>query len=127
MNRITPENYPPSTFLTPLDFVSEPIQTEGHPPMTSCREDPAMLVPMPATQSLARDFLEIRAKILEVAACLDRIDRGEGSAADDPRLRQIHDGLAALTADDLRADRAERIQRTFSLPYDAGWRKKWEL
>ncbi len=32
---------------------------------------------MPAAEVLDREFLEIRAKILEIAASLDRLDRGE--------------------------------------------------
>jgi hypothetical protein len=91
---------------------------------------PAVLT---APQLLARDFLEIRAKILEIAACLDRIDRGDGSVGDDPRLAQIHAGLEALSADDgqgraaLRGARAEQVQLIFSLPYEEGWRKKWNV
>ena len=80
-----------------------------------------------APQLLARDFLEIRAKILEVAACLDRIDRGDGSVADDPRLAQIRAGIEALSADDGRGARAEQVQMIFSLPYEEGWRKKWNV
>ena len=88
-------------------------------------------LPMPAVltapQLLARDFLEIRAKILEVAACLDRLDRGDGSVSDDPRLAQIRAGLETLTADAGRGARAEQVQLIFSLPYEEGWRKKWNV
>ena len=80
-----------------------------------------------APQLLARDFLEIRAKILEVAACLDRIDRGNGSVADDPRLAQIRAGIEALSADGARGARAEQVQMIFSLSYEEGWRKKWNV
>jgi hypothetical protein len=87
---------------------------------------PAVLT---APQLLARDFLEIRAKILELAACFDRIDRGDGSVDDDPRLAQIHAGLQALAPDARRerAGRAEAVQMIFSLPYEEGWRKKWTV
>jgi hypothetical protein len=34
-----------------------------------------------------QEFLTIRAKLLEVAAALDRIDRAGGSLANDPRPR----------------------------------------
>jgi hypothetical protein len=76
--------------------------------------------PMPAPQLLNRDFLEIRAKILEIAAALDRLDRGDGDVNDDPRMRLIRDGLAILTDGD--AARAERMQLLFSQPYEDGWR-----
>lgn len=81
--------------------------------------------PMPAPQVLNRDFLEIRAKILELAASFDRLDRGDGDVNDDPRLRQIRAGLAALA--DGRADRAERVQMIFSQSYEDGWRKKFGI
>ena len=51
---------------------------------------------MPAAEVLDREFLEIRAKILQIAASLDRFDRGEGSVEDDPRRAQISDGIAIL-------------------------------
>ena len=35
---------------------------------------------------LDREFLEIRAKVLEVAACLDRLDRAPGTVEHDPRM-----------------------------------------
>jgi hypothetical protein len=80
---------------------------------------------MPAPQLLNRDFLEIRAKILEVAACLDRLDRGEGSVDDDPRMRLIAGGLEILSGDE--PNRAERVQLLFSQEYEAGWRAKWKI
>ena len=80
-----------------------------------------------ASQLLTRDFLEIRAKILEVAACLDRLDRADGSVADDSRTAQIRAGIGALLNDDGRAGRAERVQMIFSLPYEDAWRTKWNV
>ena len=81
-----------------------------------------------AAQILDREFLTIRGKLLEVAAALDRIARGKGPAAGgkgaalaDPRLEQIRETLAMLGQDG--ADRAEKLQLIFSLPYEPGWRK----
>jgi hypothetical protein len=34
-----------------------------------------MPIPLDATEVLNREFLEIRAKLLEIAAALDRLDR----------------------------------------------------
>lgn len=82
-------------------------------------------LPLSAPQLLNRDFLEVRAKILELAACLDRLERAEGSVADDPRMKQVYQGLEAL--DSIGAKRAEQVQLLFSLPYDEAWRKKWEI
>jgi hypothetical protein len=75
---------------------------------------------MSARDVLAREYLETRAKLLEIAASLDRIDRGRGSAVDDPRMEQIRRGLDALR--DKSPGRAERIQLIFSRPYHEGWR-----
>ena len=75
-----------------------------------------------AAQILDREFLTIRGKLLEVAAALDRIERGEGSAADDPRLKKIGETLAIMGKDG--ANRAEQLQLIFSLPYEPAWRKR---
>lgn len=78
---------------------------------------------MPQTRDAAtvlnRDFLEIRSKILELAAGLDRIDRAPGTPPPDRRLAQIHQALDALR--EPGPGRAETVQRLFSLEYDAGW------
>ena len=76
--------------------------------------------PMPAPEVLDREFLEIRAKILEVAASLDRLDRGEGDIRSDDRYQQLCQGIEILKESDV--DRAERVQTLFSLPYDPQWR-----
>jgi hypothetical protein len=72
---------------------------------------------------LERVYLEVRCKLLEIAACLDRIDRADGGdeAHADPRWRQLQEGVAILKQSD--ADRAERIQMLFSDPYVAGWQR----
>jgi hypothetical protein len=72
-----------------------------------------------AAQILEREFLTIRGKLLEVAAALDRIERGQGSAAADPRLEKIRETLALMGK--AGADRAEQLQRIFSLPYESDW------
>jgi len=77
-----------------------------------------------AEEALDRDYLEIRCKIIEIAASLDRIERGEGFEAckGDPRLGQIAAAVDALKENG--TGRAESIQRIFSLPYDSQWRAK---
>ncbi len=74
-----------------------------------------------AAQILDREFFTIRGKLLEVAAALDRIERGEGSAANDPRMEKIGETLAVLGREG--PNRAEQLQLIFSLPYDPAWRK----
>jgi hypothetical protein len=81
---------------------------------------------MTARQVLDRYFLEVRCKLLEIAAVLDRIDRADGAeaTADDPKLRGIRQALAVLS--DAEPDRAERIQMLFSRDYDAKWTRDLE-
>ena len=70
---------------------------------------------MSATQTadeiLDRTFLEIRARVLEVAAALDRIERADDDnhAAADPRVQNLRRAIEVLNTDGF--DRAEVRQR----------------
>ncbi len=78
-----------------------------------------MPIPLDAAEVLNREFLEIRAKLLEIAAAQDRLDRAEGSVAEDPRLAGVQQALAVLQR---RGEgRVERIQLIFSREYDEDW------
>lgn len=78
------------------------------------------MTPLTAAKALDQFHLEARARLLDLAAILDRIDRGDGSP-DDPRMKLIHEGLTALQTDG--PGRAAAIQQIFSLKYDAAWPK----
>ena len=82
-----------------------------------------MMTPLPAAQALDRHFLEARSKLLDLAAILDRIDRGQGTAEvdNDPRREKIRQALEVLH--DRSGGRAERIQQIFSLAYDPAWKR----
>jgi hypothetical protein len=80
---------------------------------------------MNSKEILDREFLEIRAKILEVGAALDRIDRAAGDVSKEPRLGLIEEAIQILSVGDLH--RAERIQLLFSREYDDNWQDKFEL
>ena len=82
-----------------------------------------MLHQRDALQILDRDFFELRAKILEIAAGLDRIDRAPVHHGEhpDPRLGHIRQALEVLLKPG--PDRAETIQLIFSLEYDPAWRR----
>lgn len=84
-----------------------------------------MPIPLTAEQILDREFLEIRCKILEIAAALDRLERAEGSVTEDRRMKMVYDGLAVLSTDS--ADRAEQVQMIFSRRYEPGWRDQFGL
>jgi two-component sensor histidine kinase len=79
--------------------------------------------PLPAPKALDQFFLDARARLLDLAAILDRINRGRDAAEleQDPRLQKIRKALEVLH--DQSGGRAERIQQIFSLDYDAAWEK----
>jgi hypothetical protein len=85
-----------------------------------------MSSPSSASAVLDRVYLEIRCKLLDVAASLDRVARAEGGsgAQFDPRLAEIKQGIDILKGDG--TDRAERIQMLFSDAYVPGWNRRKE-
>jgi hypothetical protein len=77
--------------------------------------------PMPASQVLDREFLGMRARVLELAATLDRLERAPGGVASDRRMTQLRAAIQVLLEHD-RGERAEAVQRIFSRSYDPQWR-----
>ncbi|MEL6108744.1 MAG: hypothetical protein AAFU85_22280 [Planctomycetota bacterium] len=78
---------------------------------------------------VGESFLEVRAKLLEVAATFDRIDRGcsEGTLGDDAlSKRELLRAATEILLSD-QADRAERLQRLFSRGYESDWRDNMGL
>jgi hypothetical protein len=84
-----------------------------------------MPIPLDAPEVMNREFPEIRARLLQLAAALDRMDRASGSPERDTRRQKIRDALAILL--EAGPDRAERLQLLFSLPYDPEWKQGFEL
>lgn len=80
---------------------------------------------MNAKAVLDREFFEIRAKILQIAASLDRMERGEGQVDDDPRMKLLQEGIAILSSDE--PNRAEQVQLLFSRQYVENWRSEFDL
>jgi hypothetical protein len=78
---------------------------------------------MKAADILNRTFFQTRARVLEIAADLDRLDRAgmDADLAADERLVQLKEAISILI--DGEADRAARVQMTFSDPYDAQWKR----
>ena len=69
--------------------------------------------PLPRDQVLDRYFLEHRAKLIDVAAFLDRVDRAASEAApEDFRLTAFRRAIA-LVADE-QSHRAKRVLEVFS-------------
>ena len=82
---------------------------------------------MNSQQILDREFLEIRAKVLEVAAALDRIERADGDVADDRRAKLLADAIEIITGSGENATRAERVQLLFSNDYDLNWQDNYQI
>jgi hypothetical protein len=78
-----------------------------------------------APEVLNREFLEIRARLVQVAALLDRLDRAPGSVSGDPRLAGVRNALEVLAKPD--PGRAEKLQLIFSRHYEPDWKSKFEL
>ena len=84
-----------------------------------------MPIPMDALDILDREFLEIRAKLLELAASFDRIDRADGTVSTDPRVAQLHEAARLLV--EKNTGRAERLQLIFSRSYEESWQKDYGI
>ena len=69
-------------------------------------------LPLDTSDVLDRYFLEHRAKVLDLAAFLDRLDRAEGDATNDVRLRSIRHAIALLL--DGKPERARRVLELLS-------------
>ncbi len=82
-----------------------------------------MPIPLDAPEVLNREFPEIRARLLQLAAALDRMDRASGSAEADQRRQKIREALTILL--ESGPDRAERMQLLFSLAYDPDWKNEF--
>lgn len=74
---------------------------------------------------LDREFVEIRSRILDLAAALDRLDRAPEHPGHHPdrRLGQLRQTLEALL--EPGPGRAETVQLLFSLEYDPDWRREF--
>lgn len=82
-------------------------------------------MPRTASQVLDEEFLQIRAKILEVAAFFDRLSEAPASDVDQSKLELIQSGCQILTDEEL--DKAARVQLLFSRDYDMNWREKFSV
>ncbi len=75
----------------------------------------AATCPMTRKEAIDAYFMEHRAKLIDVAAFLDRLDRcRDDGAGDDFRMAAFRDALAILN--DGKPDRARRLLESFSDP-----------
>ena len=75
------------------------------------------------SEVIDREYLELRAKVLEIAASFDRMERAEGQR--DERMLKIEAGLQILS--DSAHDKAKRVQELFSIDYDSQWRERFGI
>ncbi|MBD16410.1 MAG: hypothetical protein CMJ72_14830 [Planctomycetaceae bacterium] len=77
-------------------------------------------------QLLDHEFLPVRAKILEIAAALDRMERAsDHPQGRDSRWLQLQEAMEILLQQNI--DRTEQLQLHFSRPYDELWREQWGI
>lgn len=82
-------------------------------------------MPRSASEVLEQEFLQIRAKILEIAAFYDRLAEAPASDLSESQLALLQNGCGILT--DSEEDKAARVQLLFSREYDASWREKFAI
>ena len=68
--------------------------------------------PQTKQQVIDAYFMEHRAKLVDIAAYLDRVDRGRGDDVDDFRHAALVEAIGILT--DGRSERAKRVLMLFS-------------
>src|SRR5512146_2968221 len=89
-------------YVPPAKKLNLPAETVGD--RDNCQVA-RMPIPLAAPEVLEREFLESRARVLQVAASLDRVARAEGNVGGDKRLLQIAKALEILAGGG--SDRAE--------------------
>ncbi|MEX2171157.1 MAG: hypothetical protein WD851_17690 [Pirellulales bacterium] len=72
---------------------------------------------------LQREFLVLRAKILEVAAALDRIDRAGSLEENSASMEKLREAMETLLWTE--GSRAEEVQLIFSRPYEPEWQAQF--
>ena len=83
------------------------------------------IVDRTAQQVIADDYLIARAKILELAATLDRIERATGDVEDSKQLNLLVQGMHILC--DEEVDKARRVQLLMSRQYDPIWQSNMSV
>ena len=80
---------------------------------------------MSSSAVMEREFLEMRALILQLAASLDRVGRSKKPAAEEEKLEQLKNGVRILLGK--QNNRANLVQMLFSNAYDPAWPQQYDL
>lgn len=78
-----------------------------------------------ASDVLDQEYLQVRAKILEIGAFFDRLGEAESADLDEQKLDLLKRASHLLTDD--QSKKAERIQLLFSREYDQAWRERFGI
>lgn len=80
---------------------------------------------MTAAEIMDREFFEMRALILQLAASLDRMGRSKSPAVPEEKLKLLENGIRILLTQE--NNRANLVQMLFSLPYADQWPEEFQL
>lgn len=78
-----------------------------------------------AQQIVAEDFMIARARIVELAATLDRIERASGNVDDSKNMQLLMQGMNILCDDEV--EKAKRVQLLMSRHYDPEWQTQMAI
>lgn len=78
-----------------------------------------------AEQIVAEEFMMARARILELAATLDRIKRASGDVEGSKNMRLLVQGIHILCDDEL--EKSKRVQLLMSRQYDSQWQAQMSI
>ena len=78
-----------------------------------------------AQQIVAEDFMIARARIVELAATLDRIERATGDVDDSKNMQLLMQGMHILCDDEV--EKAKRVQLLMSRQYDPQWQTQMSI
>ncbi len=77
------------------------------------------------SEVLTQEFLQTRAKILEIAAFYDRLGNASSAELDGRQLELLQRGCQVLNDD--QPDKAARVQLLFSCDYQENWREQFGI
>ncbi len=83
------------------------------------------MVERTAEQIIADEFMIARAKIVELAATLDRIERATGEVEDSKNMQLLVQGMHILCDDEV--EKAKRVQLLMSRHYDPKWQSQMSI
>ncbi len=83
------------------------------------------MVERSAEQIVADDFMIARARIVELAATLDRIERATGDVEDSKNMQLLMQGMQVLCDDEV--EKAKRVQLLMSRLYDPHWQSQMSI